>query len=43
VRRDFEAELKAFNGAGDRVQLCMSCLPMVRLSKPVHNLKRVSS
>lgn len=43
VCKDFEAELKEFNGEGDHVHLLINYPPKVSVSKLVNSLKGVSS
>jgi len=43
VCKDFEAELKEFNGEGDHVHLLVNYPPKVSVSKLVNSLKGVSS
>lgn len=43
VCKDFEAELKEFNGEGDHVHLLINYPPKVSISKLVNSLKGVSS
>src|SRR6185295_15838185 len=42
VCKDFEAELKEFNGEGDHVRLLINYPPKISISKLVNSLKGVS-
>jgi len=43
ICKDFDAELKEFNGESDHVHLLVEYPPKVTISKLVNSLKRVSS